>query len=204
MKILNPHESYTFSKIFDLNAEAEDIVTDFDYSLSRQRLQLPGYDGELERLPELRDRIEEILPFVSLSTEMARREILISRVVTEVVHYTQAQLRIEYPLKVSDQLQGSLDYLLRTETQMIVIEAKKEDLTNGMKQLAVGMITLDQWMESSQTIVIGAVTTGTLWQFSQLNRETRHICQGLENYRVPEDVEPLLRILVQALLRKEH
>lgn len=200
MKILNPNESYTFSKIFDLNAEADDIVADFGYSLSRQRLNLPGYEGELERLQELRDRIEEILPFVSLTTEMARREILISRVVTEVVHYTRAQLRIEYPLKVSEQLQGSLDYLLRTDNQVVVIEAKKEDLTNGMKQLAVEMIALDQWMESSQKQLIGSVTTGILWQFSQLDRETKHIYQGLESYRVPEDVETSLRILVQALL----
>ncbi|MEM6838678.1 MAG: hypothetical protein AAF609_17705 [Cyanobacteria bacterium P01_C01_bin.120] len=200
MKILNPNESYTFSKIFDLNAEADDIVADFGYSLSRQRLNLPRYSDELGRLQELRDRIEEILPFVNLTTEIARREILISRVVTEVVHYTQAQLRIEYPLKVSEQLQGSLNYLLRTDTQVIVIEAKKEDLTNGMKQLAVEMIALDQWMNSSQKQLIGAVTTGILWQFSQLDRESKNIRQGLENYRVPEDVEPLLCILVQALL----
>jgi hypothetical protein len=135
-----------------------------------------------------------------LTTEIARREILISRVVTEVVHYTQAQLRIEYPLKVSEQLQGSLDYLLRTDRQIIVIEAKKEDLTNGIKQLAVEMIALDQWMESPQKQLIGAVTTGSLWQFSQLDRETQRIHQGLESYRVPEDLDTLLRILVQALL----
>jgi hypothetical protein len=200
MKILNPNETYTFSKFFDLNAEVDDIVADFGYSLSRKKLNLPLYSGELGRLQELRDRIEEILPFVNLTTEIARREILISRVVTEVVHYTQAQLRIEYPLKVSEQLQGSLDYLLRTDRQIIVIEAKKEDLTNGMKQLAVEMIALDQWMESPQEQLIGAITTGSLWQFSQINREAKHIHQGLESYRVPEDVETLLRILVQSLL----
>jgi hypothetical protein len=200
MKILNPNETYTFSKFFDLNAEADDIVADFGYSLSREKLNLPLYSGELGRLQELRDRIEEILPFVNLTTEIARREILISRVVTEVVHYTQAQLRIEYPLKVSEQLQGSLDYLLRTDRQIIVIEAQKEDLTNGIKQLAVEMIALDQWMESPQKQLIGAVTTGSVWQFSQLDRENKHIYQGLESYRVPEDVETLLRILVQALL----
>lgn len=200
MKVLNPNESYTFSKIFDLNVELDDIIADFGYGLTRQKLNLPGYGGELERIQELRDRIEEILPFVSLTTEIARRELLISRVVTEVVHYTKAQLRIEYPLKVSEQLQGSLDYLLRTETQVVIIEAKKEDLTNGMKQLAAEMIALDQWMESEQETVIGAVTTGTLWQFSKLDRSNKQFYQGLESYRVPEDVEALLRILVQALV----
>ncbi|PZO17915.1 MAG: hypothetical protein DCF25_10425 [Leptolyngbya foveolarum] len=178
------------------------MVADFGYSLARKRLNLPLYKGELGRLQELSDRINEILPFVSLTTEMARREILISRVVTELVHYTQAQLRIEYPLKISEQLQGSLDYLLRTDTQMIVIEAKKEDLTNGFKQLAAEMIALDQWMDSPQKQLIGAVTTGILWQFSQLDRDTKHIDQGLENYRVPEDVDTLMRILVRSLLKE--
>jgi predicted metallo-beta-lactamase superfamily hydrolase len=65
MKILNPNETYTFSKFFDLNAEADDIVADFGYSLSREKLNLPLYSGELGRLQELRDRIEEILPFVN-------------------------------------------------------------------------------------------------------------------------------------------
>jgi hypothetical protein len=118
----------------------------------------------------------------------------------EVVHYTQAQLRIEYPLKVSEQLQGTLDYLLKTENQIVIIEAKKEDITNGMKQLAVEMIALDLWIKSQQTFLIGAVTTGTIWQFCKLNRTDKHIEQGLESYRVPEDIESLLRILVQSLL----
>ncbi|MEO1635701.1 MAG: hypothetical protein AAFS04_11535 [Cyanobacteria bacterium J06631_9] len=201
MAILNFNESYTFSQIFSLNAEVDDIVADFGYSLARSRLNLPLYKGELGRIQELQDRINEILPFVSLTTEIARREILISRVITEVVHYTQAQLRIEYPLKISDQLQGSLDYLLRTHTQIVVTEAKKEDLTNGFKQLAAEMIALDQWLESPQKKLIGAVTTGILWQFSQLDRETKRIDQGLENYRVPEDVDTLMRILVQSLTK---
>ncbi|MGB3572834.1 MAG: hypothetical protein WBG63_19865 [Phormidesmis sp.] len=201
MKILKPNESYTFSRIFGLSAEVDDIVADFGYSLERGRLHLSEHGGELERLQELYDRISEVLPFVSLTSEMARREILISRVVTEVVHYTKAQLRIEYPLKVSEQLQGSLDYLLRTETQVIVIEAKNEDLTNGFKQLAAEMIALDHWMESEQEMLIGAMTTGVLWQFSRLNRRTKHIEQGLESYRVPEDIETLMRILVHALLK---
>lgn len=200
MKILNPNETYTFSQIFGLNAEVDDIVADLGYSLSRQRLALPQYEGELGRLQELRDRIEEILPFVNLTTEIARREILISRVVTEVVHYTQAQLRIEYPLRVSSHLQGTLDYLLKTAVHILVIEAKKEDLTNGLKQLAVEMIALDQWIDSPQPQLLGAVTTGSLWQFSRLNRTSQQITQGLESYRVPEDVEPLLRILVRSLL----
>ena len=40
MKVLDPKGSYTFSNIFSLNAEVDDIVADFGYSLERTRLQL--------------------------------------------------------------------------------------------------------------------------------------------------------------------
>lgn len=201
MKILNPEQSYTFSQIFQLQAEVDELVADFGYSFSRKKLNLPQYQNSLDRLDQLRDRIEEILPYVSLSSEMSRREILISPIVTELVHYTHAQLRIEYYLKVSEQLQGYLDYLLNSKNNLLVIEAKKEDLINGFTQLAVELIALDKWQEKTEPkVLLGAITTGNIWQFGCLHKEQKHIEQGLETYRVPEDIEPLMRILVHALI----
>ncbi len=113
MPLLDPNQSYTFSRYFELGLEAKELAQEFGYSLTRKLIELPQFPGELDRLQELRDRIEEVLPYVPLTNELARREILISRVVTELIHYTQAELRIEYGLKVSNWLQGSLDYLLR-------------------------------------------------------------------------------------------
>lgn len=201
MSILDPNQSYTFSKIFELKAEVDDLVRDFGYSFSRKKLNLPLYQGELDRLKDLSDRIEEILPKVILSSEISRREILISPLVMELVHYTNAQLRIEYALKVSEQLQGYLDYFLYNNNNLIVIEAKKGDLDYGFTQLAVQLIALDQWEKTNeQETLLGAVTTGSLWEFGRINRLEKHIEQGLESYRVPEDIESLMRILVQALI----
>lgn len=200
-KLLNPNQPYTFSKIFELKIEPDDLVTEFGYTLERIRLNLPQYSGELDRLEELRSRIEEVLPYVSLASETSRREVLISQVVLDLVHYTKAQLRIEYPLKVTEQLQGYLDYLLRSQNELLVIEAKREDLDYGFTQLVAEIIALDQWDRTTdQSILIGAVTTGKIWQFGRLNRATKHIEQGLDSYRVTEDLEPLMRILVQALI----
>jgi hypothetical protein len=200
MSILDPNQSYTFRKIFELKAEVDEFVSDFGYSFARKKLNLPQYQGELDRLQELRDRLEEILPYVSLTSELSRREIIISRIVTELIHYTHAQLRIEYSLKVSDQLQGSLDYFIHQENKLIVIEAKNEDLVNGFTQLTAELIALDKWEKTGeQEILLGAVTTGQIWQFGLLNRSKKHIEQGLDLYRVPEDIDPLMRILVQAL-----
>lgn len=201
MRVLDPNQSYTFSKIFELKAEVDALAADFGYSLKRSRLALPQYCGELDRLEQLRDRLEEVLPYVNLANEATRREVLIAGVVLDLIHYTHAQLRIEYPIKVSEQLQGLLDYLLRTQNNLLVIEAKQEDLTNGFTQLVAELIALDRWQDSTQQpILIGAVTTGTVWQFGRLHRETKEIDQGLDLYLVPDDLDPLMRILVQALL----
>ena len=128
---------------------------------------------------------------------------LIAPLMTDLIHYTRAQLRIEYVLKVNHQLQGELDYLLRTKTNLLVIEAKQEDLTNGFTQMAVELIALDQWEKSTsveqQPQLVGAVSTGTVWQFGILHRQRKLVTQELTLYRVPTDLEPLMRILVAAM-----
>ncbi|MEB3279010.1 MAG: hypothetical protein VKK42_08855 [Lyngbya sp.] len=200
MKIINPEQSYTFSKIFELKIEPKDLAKYFGYSFSRTKLNLPQYQGDLDRLNQLKERIEEILPYASLSSEQARREILISPLIVDLVHYTKSEIFIEYSIKVSEQLQGNLDYFLENVNSLLVIEAKKEDLDYGMSQLIAELIALEQWQENKQqTHLVGAVTTGKIWEFALLNREQKQIEQGLESYRVPEDIEPLMRILVRTL-----
>ena len=200
-KILDPHQSYTFSKFFELNVAVDKFVAEFGYKLVRTRLNLPQYGGELDRLDDLKGRIEELLPYVELSSETARREVIVSKVVSDLVHYTKAQLRIEFLIKVTNQLQGYLDYLLESETRLLVIEAKKEDFSNGFVKLSAELIALDQSEDTpDQPYLVGTVTNGTLWQFGVLHRAEKIIEQGLDSYRVPDDLTPLMRILVQTLI----
>lgn len=197
--IIQPDQSYTFADYFKLNFAPQDILAYFGVTLQRQSLTLPRYAGPLDRLTNLKTRIEESLPRLSLTSEMARREFLIAPVLTDVLHYTQSSLNVEYPVAVSNQLKGSLDYLLQNDATFLVIEAKNEDLERGFVQLAVELIALDQWIESDQAILSGAISTGNIWQFGQFNRQARHITQDLNLYRVPADLEDLLRTLVAIL-----
>lgn len=197
--IIQADRAYTFADYFKLNFAPQDILAYFGVSLRRQALTLPRYSGPLNRLLDLKTRIEESLPRLSLTSEMARREFLIAPVLTDVLHYTQATLSVEYPVAVSNQLKGSLDYLLQNDTTLLVIEAKNEDLERGFVQLAIGLIALDQWIESDQPVLHGAISTGNIWQFGQFNRQTRQVTQDLNLYRVPADLEELLRILVHIL-----
>jgi hypothetical protein len=207
MSLLDHQQNYSFSRYFDMGLEASELAIELGYTLKRKNLQLPQFQGELDRLEELHDRLEEVLPYVPLTSELARREIIISRVMTEVIHYTHAELRIEYPLKVSNWLQGNLDYLFQLKnpaTQFVVIEAKYEDLTRGFTQLVAELAAIDQWEKTpnldQQPQVIGAVTTGLSWQFGRLDRASKSLEQGINSYRVPEDLESVMRILVRAVL----
>ncbi|PSN11235.1 hypothetical protein C7293_25080 [filamentous cyanobacterium CCT1] len=197
--IIQADQSYTFADYFKLNFAPQDILAYFGVTLQRQSLTLPRYAGPLDRLSDLKTRIEESLPRLSLTSEMARREFLIAPVLTDLLHYTQATLNVEYPVAVSNQLKGSLDYLLQTGNTLLVIEARNEDLERGFVQLAIELIALDQWIASDQTFLQGAISTGNIWQFGQFDRQTRHVTQDLNLYRVPADLEDLLRILVHVL-----
>jgi hypothetical protein len=198
-QIIQPDQPYSFADYFKLNFAPQDILAYFNVSLQRSSLKLPQYSGALDRLIDLKTRLEESLPRLSLTSEMARREFLIAPVLTDLLHYTQATLNVEYPVAVNNQLRGSLDYLLQNQQIFLVIEAKNEDLERGFVQLAVELIALDQWIDSEQSILQGAISTGTIWQFGQFNRQTRQITQNLDLYRVPADLEELLRILVKVL-----
>jgi len=197
--IIQPDQSYTFADYFKLNFAPRDILSCFGVTLQKRAIAFAPYAGELDRLESLQQRLEESLPQLSLTSEAARREFLIAPVLTDVLHYTQALLNVEYPIAVSNQLKGSLDYFLQTEVTVLVIEAKNEDLERGFLQLAVELIALDQWIESDQPVLPGAVSTGSIWQFGWFDRRRRHVTQDLNLYRVPADLEALLRILVGLL-----
>ena len=117
-------KDYTFSDYFKLNDEPEDILAYFGYSLQLKNLCLPKYTGELDRLQNLQQRIEESLPYISLTSETARREFLIAPLLIDLSHYTQAKLRVAYNLNVDHQLKGELDYYIHSPANLLVIEAK--------------------------------------------------------------------------------
>jgi hypothetical protein len=134
---------------------------------------------------------------VSLTSETARRETLVAPVLLEVATQNKAQLRIEYPLNVNHWLKGTLDYLLRSSQTLVVIEAKKDDLTRGFTQLATELIALAESQDLK--VLYGAVTIGDAWRFGKLDQKTKTITQDIALYTVPGQLEQLLQILVGIL-----
>jgi hypothetical protein len=193
-RILQEGQSYTFRSYFEMPYEAEEILAEFDYTLVRSRLVLPASDRPFQGLPELKQRLEDALLIVSLSSEAARREALVFPVLLEVARFCQCQIRIEYPLSVNNWLKGNLDYLLRQEHSLLVVEAKNDDISRGFTQLAVELIALAQAEEKE--VLYGAVTIGNVWSFGKLDAKKLKISQDITLYRVPDDLEKLTHILV--------
>jgi hypothetical protein len=194
--IIDSNQSYTFADYFKLNYEPDEIIEYFGYSFQSQSLTLPTTQQNLERLTDLKNRIEESLPYISLTSETARREFLIAPVIMELIHYTHAKVKVEYGLNINNQLKGVVDYYIKADNQLLVIEAKNADLERGIVQLAVELIAFDNWSPIDHPILYGAVSIGNIWQFVILHRESKEITQDLNLYRVPNDLETLMKILV--------
>ncbi|MDY7004272.1 MAG: hypothetical protein SWX82_10045 [Cyanobacteriota bacterium] len=197
IKILQEDQSYTFRSYFELPYEADEILAELNYSLVKSDLSLPRTTKTLESLSEIQNKLKNILPFVNLSNETARREILVSPILLEIVHYCHCQLRIEYPLKVNDWLKGSLDYLLRSQNSLLIIEAKNDDLTRGFTQLSAELIALAEVEENN--ILYGAVTMGDIWRFGKLNKAEKQITQDINLFKIPDDIKDLGAVLVGIL-----
>ena len=194
-KILQEDREYTFRSYFEMTYEPEEILAELGYTLVRSRLSLPKTQKPLDRLEELKDRIERTLPRVSLTSETARRETLVAPILLEVAtYYCDCQLRIEYPLAVSKWLKGNLDYLLRADQNLLVVEAKNDDITRGFTQLSVELIALSQIEE--QPFQYGAVTIGDVWRFGRLDIKTQQIIEDIKIYSLPDDLEDLMKVLV--------
>ena len=197
-RILKLDESYTFSKYFELAFDIEDILADLGCQFDRANLVLPTIDLALD-LRELQEQLSDGIQYVSITSEQARREFLIAPVIRTVCRQMKQQVKVEYPIIVSQWLKGTLDYYFR---DLLVIEAKRDNLENGFTQLAAELIALDQWTTSDRPILYGAFTTGNDWRFGMFNRSTRCVTQDLKLYRVPEELGQLVSILV-GLIRSE-
>ncbi len=198
MKILQPDANYTFRSYFELSHDTDEILAEFDYKLIKKRLQLPRTKRELSGLAELKQNLENVLPYVPLTSETARREILVAPVLSRVAMICQQILRIEYPVKVNNLLHGYLVYLIRAIHSLSVIEAKRDDLTRGFTQLAVEAIALSM-LDDAPDLLYGAVTIGNVWIFGILDVPSRTIFQDIASYTLPDNLEDLISILVGVL-----
>ncbi len=196
--ILKEGKSYTFSDYFELNYPTKDIVAEFDYSYELKRLVLPSktFKGDLDYLKKT---YYKRLPHISLTSEIAKREVLIAPLLLELLDHIDIDIDIEYPLNVNEKLKGSIDYFITSSQSFIVVEAEKSDMEKGFSQLAVELIAVDHFLDTSNESIYGAITIGDIWRFGMLDRKKKIIYRDIDSFRVPADLEGLFSVLIGVL-----
>lgn len=189
----------SFADYFRLNLDVETVLRHFGCSFASQNVVLPRFDGPIPWQDELYARISASLPYVSLTSEAARREFLIAPVLLDLARHLQVKIKVEFPIDSGEHLRGTLDYLLQAAGQVLVIEAKNADLARGFTQLAAELVALDRLTDAAQATLYGAVSMGNIWQFGLLDRMSRHVIQDLNLFRVPADLDGLIRTLIAML-----
>ncbi|MEO0532479.1 MAG: hypothetical protein AAF215_01255 [Cyanobacteria bacterium P01_A01_bin.123] len=197
-KILQAGNRYSFRSYFELPYDTDEILAEFGYRFQRAYLELPRSQTAIPHLSDLKQQLEAVIPYVTLSSEAAKREALVAPVLMRVAITCQTLLRIEYSLAVDDYLQGTLDYLMQSATNLVVVEAKRDDLTRGFTQLGVEMIALAK-VNPELNLIYGAVTIGELWVFGTLDQSQQMITRDIQSFKVPADIELLVMTLVGIL-----
>ncbi len=96
-KVLDPNESYTFSKYFDLPYSPEDILADLGCTIERTNDEdLPYTQCELDWLGELAISMRRRLKRVNTTTDQARREALIFPLLDRICDLYDYSINIEY------------------------------------------------------------------------------------------------------------
>lgn len=198
-QVINPETSYTFSDYFRLRARTDEVLDYFGYAKENLFMDFQKSGSDLPMFDYLSSQIKDHLLHISLENEITRREFLIAPVMSFVRSLTGAKLNSEYWFEINHQLKGSLDYYLRKESELLIVEAKNADLTRAITQLAVQMIAVDLAEETDNNSIFGAVSTGQEWQFSRLDRKDKKFYQDVQVRGLPNNLEEIVRILVGIL-----
>jgi hypothetical protein len=197
--ILRKDKKYTFSDYFELNNPTREILNEFGYQYNFEKLTLPKTKRQIGSLERLANTYEKKLPFISLNSEIAKREFYIAPLLLELLDYLNAEINVEYPLDAGENLSGTIDYLIRSSGNMVIIEAKKGDLEKGFNQLAVELIAMDRCEDLSFKALYGAVTLGDIWRFGVLLRDEKILKKDMDAYIIPSDLEMLFSTLLGIL-----
>lgn len=198
-RIIDPTRIFTFSDYFRLNYSTEDVLEELNCYFRKEKITLPRSEYPVDKQQQLREVIENNLEQTSLINEETRKQAIIAPILFEICKYTKLKLNIEYPIKVSEQLKGVIDYAIKKDDTFIVVEAKQVDMVRGFTQLAVELIALDQWIESDKQILYGAVTTGDIWKFGTYDRQGKAITEDSKVILIPDDLQHLMDILLGIL-----
>lgn len=190
----------------------------FSLSKAKKDFQLAIVEG-VQFLPlapitpsaRLLNDLEDVPWAIAVGSEKARSESIVYPVLQEVRRYLERQVSLfsgrEFNVDAEADLTGYVDFLLSRSPEQLIIEApvvivaeaKKADLNEGLGQCVAEMVAAQRFNEAQNnaiSTIYGCVSSGTAWRFLKLNGKTVTI--DLTDYPLPP-VEPILGFLVWML-----
>lgn len=145
---------------------------------------------------------------LALSTEKARSELIIAPVLVEVRKLAQRRISLfsgtDFSVDATQRLTGVCDFLIALSREqffihtpvVVIVEAKNENFKTGLGQCAATMVAAQLFntrQGTDLTTLYGAVSTGNVWKFLQLEENTLSI--DLPEYYI-ERVGKILGVLL--------
>jgi hypothetical protein len=141
----------------------------------------------LEPSQTLSEILAENLPLAAVGNEKARSELLISPILVELRRLLNRQISLfsgeDFTVDESLGLNGVCDFLLSQSPELlaieapvlVIVEAKKADLTSGLGQCIAELVAaqiFNQEKGQPRSHIYGSVSNGTAWRFLQLQGKT--------------------------------
>jgi hypothetical protein len=148
---------------------------------------------------------------LAINTEKARSEMIIVPILLELRRKANYQISLfsgsDFTVDLNRGLNGYCDFIISHSKEqltinapvIIIVEAKNENIKDGLGQCAAAMLAaqlFNQEEENEINTIYGAVTTGDIWKFMKLVGNDLFI--DLDNYYIKE-VSKILGILYQSV-----
>ncbi|MEM1173142.1 MAG: hypothetical protein AAGJ08_29795, partial [Cyanobacteria bacterium P01_H01_bin.35] len=174
--------------------------------------------GKFNNYPEflpskiLQELFQDYIPLaVAIGSEKARSELIVAPILVEAKKQLNNQISIfsgiEFNVNSDQGLNGFCDFIISRSTIQLVIEApvialveaKNDNLKSGLSQCIAEMLAaqiFNQRKGNNINKIYGVVTTGTVWQFLELESQT--ITVDLEEYSI-NNLSKIFGILISLL-----
>ena len=197
--------------------------SNFTLEMVREKFQLEKFESlgvfsEIEPMPpseHLTTALAKKVPLASsINTEKARSELIVADILVELREKFEHRISffsgIDFSIDAEDGLTGACDFLvslspaqLHLEAPIVILlEAKKEDLTAGLGQCVAEMLAAQRFnTEKGNDIprIYGTITSGTDWRFLKLEAQSLHI--DIEVYQIAQ-CDKILGILASMVQQK--
>lgn len=192
-----PYSQFTLSK----------VKRSFDLTTVEDTRFLPPIEP-IQPSPRLASQLEDLSWAVAVGSKKARSESIVYPVLQEVRRILQRQVSLfsgsEFNVAPELDLNGRVAFLLSRSSEqltieapaVIVVEANKADLNEGLGQCIAELVAaqkFNQAMQNAIPTVYGCISSGTAWRFLKLEAQTVTI--DLFDYPLPP-VEQILGFLV--------